>query len=267
MTTDGKIIGIILVLAALLVVFPCSICYADSTEAKIGKADIAFAIQCGERKAPKLCLVGEFKAGIKVTLLQSGPRKTCIAKTTSHVQSSEEFDFHLTELSGSCDVPEEFGVAILKKPVQDYKHLIPKKIINADTISKTDRFIRNSGALLKLSKKAQDLIPGEMKELEKSIPQLYQFSLPAFNVTMALYEAFPDGPKYDQGPKVVIINKRVYPLSGWCSYKNFYVFHLNGYYYVQTGSHCCECGIRIMELFRITPNGLVEAASDSSLST
>jgi hypothetical protein len=269
MATNNKIIGIILIFVILSAAFPCCVFSKDSNGATIEKTDIAFAVGSLESKSPKLCLIGKFKSGIKLTLLQSGQQKTCKTQTTSNVEVyNETSGAYVTELAGSCEFPKEFSVGILKKPVWDYQHILPKKIVIADVISKTDRSIRDRGVLLKLVNRAQGvpLNTSEMKEFEKIVPQLHQFSLPEFNVIIASYDEFPDNLNYACGPRVIIINDRIYPLTGWCSYRTFDVFRLNGQYYVKSGSCCCECGITIMELFRITPNGLVKVYSNGDLS-
>jgi hypothetical protein len=266
MTTNRRIRAIILCLSAPLIILSHSVCGADSAKSAIEKTDFTIAVNCRDGDSPKLCLGGKFKAGIDVILLQSGARKICAARTTSAIVDIESNGNTFTELSGSCDVPKGFAVAILKKTVRDYELLIPKKIIKASLISKTDRSIRSSGALLQLLKQAQDLIPGEMKELDDISPQLHQIVLPDLNVNIASYDQFPDNANYVSGPRVIVINSRVFPLTGWCSYRNFNVFRLNGRHYVQSGSCCCGCGITIMEVFQITPNGLIKVISDDSLS-
>lgn len=265
MMADKTVNRIILIFTTFSAAFLFSVYCGNAAGASMEKSDFAFAVNCGEPGSPSLCLVGRFKATTNVTLLESVPGNACTAKTTSLVEKSESSGAYFTKLNGSCKIPKEFVVAVLKKPVQDYASVPPKEIVNADTISKIDRAIRNSRVLLKLLKKAQDLVPGKIKELEGSIPKIYEFKLPDSNVFIASYESSSENTGVS-GPRVIIINDRFYPLTGWCSFMTLNVFRLNDQYYVQSGSCCCNCGISIMELFRITSKGLVSVVSDGRLS-
>lgn len=265
MMTDKAVIRIILILATFSAAFLFNVNCGNAAGAAMERSDFAFAINCGEPESPALCLVGRFKAGTNVSLLESEPGNVCTAKTTSRVEKAESSGAYFTRLYGSCKIPKEFVVAVLKKPVRDYLSVHLKEIIIADTASRIDQAIRNSRVLFKLLKKAQDLVPGKIKELEGIIPKVYEFTLPDSNVFIASYESSRENTGVS-GPRVVIINDRHYPLTGWCSFMTLNVFRLNDQHYVQSGSCCCNCGISIMELFRITHKGLVSVVSDGRLS-
>jgi hypothetical protein len=264
MGADNLITGRHFALAMLLVASLCN-CSALSSKA-INKAYFVPVVGLPEAEASKLYAVGKLKSGVHLTLLQSGLPETCIAKSLAFTKQSELSGAYFTELSGSCETPKEFGVAIAKKPVRDYERLTPKEISEADEVTKTDRLTRNSRALSALLKKAQGSIPGDLKELEGSRTKVYLFSLLTADVTVVSYEeGFPENTGVS-GPRAIIINGHVYPLTGWCSYRTLNVFRLNGEHYVQSGSCCCGCGITAMELFRITSQGIVQVLSDYSLS-
>jgi hypothetical protein len=260
MTALSTTIKSILVFAIVSILIACMSRRNDGTTVEESK--FAFAVTCGEPESQELCLEGQFKAGINVTLLQSDSLKTCSTKTIRITEQSESSGSYLTRLEGSCGIPKEFDIAVLNKSVTDYEHIFPKEIVSPDIVSRIDKSIKDNNALLSLRKKAQDLIPGEIKELEGVAPSIYQFFLPDARVMIASYKLSTDM----TGPQVVLINDRVYPLSGWCSYETLNVFRYNSQYYIQTGSYCCGCGITIMELYRITPNSLVEVLSDGGLS-
>lgn len=262
MSADNPIAGRHLTLTMLLAIFLCCI----SCSAIITKSDFVLLVNLPESEGLKLYAVGKLKAGVQLELLQPGPPKTCIANTTARTKQFELSGAHFTEVSGSCETPKEFGVAVVKTIVRDYERLTPKEISEANQVAKTDRLTRNSGVLSDLLKKAQGSVPGDLKELEGTRPRVYLFSLPKADVTVVSYkEGFPENTGVS-GPRAVIINGHVYPLTGWCSYRTLNVFRLNGEYYVQSGSCCCGCGITAMELFRITSKGIVEVLSDYSLS-
>lgn len=251
---------------ALVVLFCLLYCMdrACATNAALKKSDFAFAIACAYNKPERLCLVGRFKSNIKVTLLQL-KGGVCSALTTSHGEELDSSGAYITALTDSCEFQKEFTVGVLKKPVKDYGRLILKETVDTATVSKITQLIRDSKALLALRTEAQDLMPGEMKELESYRLRIYQVPLPVRNILIASFER-PNDNFVLYGPRVLVIGDHVYPLTGWCSYPTLNVFRLEGRHYIQSGSYCCNCGITIMQLFRITPEGPVEVVSDGSLS-
>jgi hypothetical protein len=253
-----------LALAMLLAAFLCN-CSAAISKA-IHKSYFVPVVGLSEAEAPKLYAVGKLKPGIQLTLLQPGLNQICMAKSIAFTKQSELSGSYFTELSGLCETPKEFGIAIANKQVWDYEQVTPKEISEADEVTKIDQLTRNSGALSALLKKAQGSIPGDLKELEGSRPKVYLFSIDKAVVTVVSYEeGFAENTGVS-GPRAIIINGRVYPLTGWCSYRTLNVFRLNGEHYVQSGSCCCECGITAMEVFRISSKGILEVLSDYSLS-
>jgi hypothetical protein len=254
-----------LILTMLLSSVFCSLLPVDATAEKMDKRDFIFAIKCEEARPSRLYLVGKFKPRTRVTLLQSGTPRTCSAKATSHVEEMESSGAYLTRLDGSCEVPDQFQVGVFKKPVKDYERLALKEIIDPDEVLAIHRSIRNSKALLTDIWKAQGTNSVELGQMEEMTLKVYQVSLPHFIFLIASYD---DGPEKSpiSGPRFVLIKDEIYPLTGWCSYRTMNVFRLNGEHYIQSGSCCCDCGITIMELFRITQNGLDKTVSDWSLS-
>jgi hypothetical protein len=254
----------ILVFAAVLV-FLCIWNLGETFATEIVKSDFELVVDC-QSETPQLCVVGKPKVGTQMTLLQSQPPKACAVKTTARTNQLESSGTSLTALQGSCEVPREFAVAVVKKRIKGYDVLPARQILNTDEVEKIDKAVRDSSALSELLGKAQGTIPGDLKELEGITPKIYQFSLPGVEVSVVSYgEQFIES-KGASGPKVAVINGRAYPLAGWCSYRTLNIFRLNGQHYVQSGSCCCNCGITIMELFLITPRGLVGILADDSLS-
>jgi hypothetical protein len=254
-------IRVIIVLATLLLAFFGMTGHGSGANASLAKNNFVFAVTCGEDSSGKLCLLGKFKAGTKVTFLQPETGNRCVVKTTSRTEEYESSGAYLTRVTGSCPASKDFMVGVLEKSVLDYERLSLTEIKEAGTIRNIEKSIRSSKALLILLEKAQG-IAGEIKQLEGITPKVYRVALPGLNMFIA---SFRDKEKIC-GPQVVILNGNVYPLTGWCSYPTLNVFRLNGRHYIQSGSFCCDCGITIMELFLITDQGPIVEHSDSSLS-
>jgi hypothetical protein len=224
----------------------------------VKKSNFAFAVSYGQESSQRLCLVGKFKAKIKVTLLSSlsGSKKVCAA-TTSQWEELDTGNGYLTELTGSCETPDGYDIGILRQPVKDYEKLSLKEVTNTETVSKVSRIVMSSKALLALREKKE---MGSI-ELGGATLRVYQVPVPGLHILIASFEY-----SKDNGPRIIVINDRIYPLTGWCSFPTLNVFRLEGQHYISSGSSCCECGIIVHELFRITPKGPVTVLADASFS-
>jgi hypothetical protein len=106
-------------------------------------------------------------------------------------------------------------------------------------------------------------------KLSRDLPIVHRYPIFKMETFIVAYKSFfSDEGDFDfpSGPKAIIINNIAYPLTGWCSYPYMRGFRLDGEYYIESGSRCCECGITIKELFKIKQTGPVEIHSDGSLS-
>jgi hypothetical protein len=240
----------------------CIINCRNAIAAGLDKSDFASIVNFQE--SGEVWLVGKFKAGIKLTSLLLEPPYTCSAETTSRSIVDDSSGTELTEIVSSCKVVRGM-IAILRKPVLDYKLISLKKITDATKILTIDQKVKNSNILQRLTEKAQDNITGDVKWLRDVSPEIHQFSMPKANVMIVSYMSLSE---IDEraNPRIIIINNHVYPFTGWCSWEDMNVFRLNGQYYVQSGSMCCGCGITIEEVYQITPNGLVQVIFDNSFS-
>ncbi len=129
-----------------------------------------------------------------------------------------------------------------------------------------DHAVKNSKALFLLTKGAQGTTNGQLKELKGILPKVHKFSMYDQEAMIATYSRGKLSDGNTPTPRVLLLNDRVYPLNGWCSFDEIAVFSLNGLYYICSGSACCDCGISILELIQVTQDGLVMVRSDASLS-
>lgn len=223
-----------------------------------------------EEEAFKLFLVGEFDAGINLTLLDPSSKATCAAKTSTRRDTVDSSDAPLTELEGECLSNGEFGLAALETRVDDFAAVPLQVVDDPDKVQAVDAIVRGSKALNSLLTKAQDSSPGDISQLTGVTPTVHRLNVSNSEVYVASYQGEAT---YKQGvyapevnPRAVVVGNSAYPLTGWCSFEALNVFRLNGEHYIQSGSRCCGCGIVVDELFRLTPAGPVEVLSDSSLS-
>jgi hypothetical protein len=203
-------------------------------------------------------------------MLHPGTEKTCAGTTSANTEYIESANAYLTEIVGSCSPKFAIGVALLQKNVVDYKQLHLERLTEPAKVDKIDQTVRKSEVLSVLRTKAQSAVPGDLRALDGVTPKVYRLSLPKAEIFVAAYNSEhsrnEDVYVPESGPKVIMVNGRAYPLTGWCSFATLDVFRLNGQYFIHSGSRCCGCGIVGMELFRVTPKGPVEVLSDYSLS-
>ncbi len=254
-------------LAILVSVGLCAM-YGGNSAAKAKGPEFAFVINRGKSKAPKLFLVGNFKAGVKITLLGLGYSQTCRAETTANKEMYGSGD--ITEITTSGRPQIDSRLALLDESVVDYSTVSGTVVTDSGKVKQIDGAVRKSNTLSSLCTRAQDAMPCAMKDLEGILPKIHHFTFPGIEMFVVSYDveiSLQNMKSRDTGPRVVVINNRVYPMSGWCSFYRFYVFRLNGQHYIQSGSRCCNCGMVVMELFRVTPAGVEEWLLDPSLST
>jgi hypothetical protein len=133
-------------------------------------------------------------------------------------------------------------------------------------VQSLDKLVRNKNVLEKLRTKAG--MAWDYK-LSRDLPMVHRYPIPKMETFIVAYKTLlSDEGDLDllAGPRAIIINNIAYPLTGWCSYPYMRTFRLDEEYYLESGSHCCECGITIKELFKIKQTGPVEVHSDGSLS-
>ncbi len=235
------------------------------------KHDFAFVIDCDwTRKESNICLLGKYKPGIQVTLLEVGQPRTCLSKTKEAVDQKDHLGdtlYSFTRISpvAQCREVDLYSIAVLGSRISSYQIVKLDEVTDKKKVRSLDKFVRNKNVLEKL--RNTEAGGAEDYELSEDLPIVYRYPIPKMETLIVSYKTrLGEGGPEVGGPRTIIINNIAYPLTGWCSYPYIRTFRLNGEYYLESGSACCECGIRIQELFKIKQTGPVEVHSDGSLS-
>ena len=234
--------------------------------------DFGFVISCKWAEEESNCLLGNYRAGLSVTLLEKRRSKSCITKTEGRKEyegywgASGSFPVTKLSMTDTCSLANLYSLAILKSQISDYEILVLEEILDREKIKSLDTFVRSTTILEDLRTKAQGIVAGEISEIENELPKLYRYPIPEIEVLIVAYDESKNEDYCCSGPRVVLIKGTPYSLTGWCSYPFMRIFRLNEEYYLESGSACCGCGITIKELFKITKKGPVKVHSDGSLS-
>jgi len=210
---------------------------------------------------PGNCLLGKYPQNLKVTLLEIDQAEIWTSYTREPIDYQGEISsFSVTPVFSAprCGEGRYYGIAILDSIITNYEIVKLERISDDKKIQSLDRIVRSTTVLEKL----RTNITKETYEPE-GLPEVFLYPMPEIETFVVSYEGGYPG---IFGPRVVLINGSAYPLTGWCSYPYMGSFRLNGDYYIESGSLCCECGITLMELFRIRPTAPVKVHSDGSLS-
>lgn len=125
-----------------------------------------------------------------------------------------------------------------------------------------DKAIHDSPVLQSFNETAQGLVQYNKNfPLEFFTPKAYRFSVMNKESYIVSYEK---GEKYPYGPKFIYFDDKPQILTGWCSYPYVRAFILNQEHYFESGSGCCDCGITVMELFKIEAGRVRLIHGDSS---
>ena len=234
------------------------------------KHDFAFVIECDwTKKTSNICLLGKYERGIRATLLEIEKSRVCVAKTEESGDYEGPVVGHLpfTMISGpKCQDPDLYSIAVLNHPVGNYQLLQLQEVINKNKVQDLDKFVRSRLVLEKLRTKAGK---AEEYELSNELPIVHRYPIPKLEAFIVSYkkvicdELTVEGVR---GPRAIIVNGVAFPLTGWCSYPYLRAFRLDGQYYLESGSNCCDCGITIKEIFQIKSTGPIEVHSDGRLS-
>ena len=237
------------------------------------KHDFAFVIDCPNKESNNICLLGKFERGIPSTLLEIGRSRTCDVNTEESGDYegpvTGSFSYTVVSSSTKCEDANSYSVAVLGSRITSYRIVKMEEITDRRKVQSLDRFVRNKNVLEPYRGRAQGM-RAEDYEIAKDLPIIHRYPIPEMETFILSYKVlYPDegGPSDTvSGPRATIINNIAYPLTGWCSHRYIRAFRMDGEYYLESGSNCCECGITIKELFKITKKGPVEVYSDASLS-
>lgn len=236
------------------------------------KHNFAFVIVCDSAsRESNICLLGKYKSGIQVTLLEVGQPRTCISKTKKAIDYKDHlgdtlYSVTMVSTAKECGDASLYGIAVLGSRITSYQIVKLDEVTEKKKVQSLDKFVRNKNVLEKL-RNTEAGRAAEDYELSEDLPIVHRYPIPKMETLIISYKTrLGEGGPEVAGPRTIIINNIAYPLTGWCSYPYMRTFRLNGEYYLESGSCCCECGIRIQELFKIKQTGPVEVHSDGSLS-
>lgn len=240
------------------------------------KDSFGFVYQCNNGINP-ICLLGEFDKGLFVFLLNRSNSLVCTA--TSGDQGKEDSTYgsiDYTELINlvNCEKPEDYSIAFIpslenKWDIDTYENIPLNQIGDPEKINALNEMVHKTNVLQSLLDRTAG-IEGLYKvsdEIAKSPPQALEYPIPGSKVYILTYElSWKLSENKPLGPRVIIINNSVQALTGQCSYRNIRGFKLIGRYYLESGSHCCECGITGQELFKIEGSKATLVYEDFSFS-
>lgn len=220
-------------------------------------------------KNEELFILGTAPLGERVYLLEEKAPKVCIAETIKHREDSWAGDsIYLTSLKSieDCGPAKLYSLAIIGVPVVSYQTITYQKLSDAKFIADINAKIKNSAALDILKTNAQGNSPGDKYfPIADIMPDVYMLHVLDKEIFVASYEVQRDNYRM-HGPRAIVIDGKIHPLTGWCSWPDFRVFAVNGSYYLESGSGCCGCGITVQELFEIKPDGVITVHDDMSYS-
>jgi hypothetical protein len=259
----------------LICFFPTTLLANSHASQSVGKPqtqpkhEFAFVIDCfWTKRKPNICLLGKYKRGTPITLLEIGRSRTCLLNTEESGDYEGEitaFPFTSVSPATKCGDASLYSIAVLGSRICSYQIVKMEEIIDKTKVQSLDKFVRSKNVLETLRQKAQGTA-AEDYELPNDLPIVHRYPIPKMEIFILSYKTLLGEFNVASGPRAIIINSIAYPLTGWCSYPYMRGFCLNGEYYIESGSHCCECGTTIKELFKMKQTGPVEVHSDSSLS-
>ena len=100
------------------------------------------------------------------------------------------------------------------------------------------------------------------ESLKKSKPQLYKCESQQNELLLARYKVLEN----QDGPTIIFINEKLYPLTGQCSTNRDFIFNLENKIYIETISLCCDCGENYFQLFEIEKDTINLIYNDGSFS-
>jgi hypothetical protein len=227
----------------------------------VQKAEESFALTFNAKDS--LFIIGDLAKGNTVFLLNNETgeyRRAQTGETQIYFEEISNIHWHLTPVLPQPDLKTRFDLAFAHNNQINFQ-LIGNMMVNDSTvIADIDYEIKLSGFIDTLmaydDKFPTDYVIGLYS------PKIIKINFPedeAFVVTYSYVDSIP-------GPRMIIINNKIFPLTGPCSYQHVYPFRINGRNFIQTGSTCCECDWVIDQVFEIINDSIVLAFQDDSYS-
>ncbi|WP_159523899.1 hypothetical protein [Sunxiuqinia indica] len=186
------------------------------------------------------------------------------AKTTLHISKEDEIIdlIELTKIEPAIfEDKRDLDLAIFSdKEMIDFKLLKFENLNNESLSSEIDSLIRETSMIDSLLK-----INGN--ELDNSVitstPIISELKIDNVDIKIATYMIFDNS---TTGPRIAFLNGKIYPISGQCSFKELIPYLIDNELYIKTGASCCDCGIVIDKIYKITNDSILLKFNDGSQS-
>jgi hypothetical protein len=227
----------------------------------VQQAEESFALTLNVKDS--LFVIGDRDKGKNIFLLNNETGDYCQAQTGEpQIYFEEISDVHwqLTPILPQPSRNSRYDLAFAHPEHINFQLIGNTTIRDPILIADIDKEIKLSGFIDTLlaydDKPPTDSVVGMYK------PKITKINFPgedAYVVTYSYVDSIP-------GPRMLILNNNIFPLTGPCSYQHVYPFRINGRNFIQTGSSCCECGWVIDQVFEIIGDQVVLAFQDDSYS-
>jgi tetratricopeptide (TPR) repeat protein len=231
---------------------------------------LSFTYNCFKpKKSDATCLLGVVDSGKRVILLHKDKSIVCTARTgkrNDYEDVSGPISFTEIDDMANCEEPENYSVAVVNYDVTSYEVIPLQEFTDQAKIKEFDQIVRNTDVLQSLLDKDAGAGYRVSEDISGDLPRVFRCPIKNTDAYILEYMFVWGGASPPVGPRVMVLNGSVYGLTGQCSHPGLRMFRMNGDYYIESGSSCCECGITGQELFRIDRSGPVRVHSDYSFS-
>lgn len=211
-----------------------------------------------------LNLWGHQPLDINLFLINFNSGQVHKAKTTLHISKEDEIIdlIELTKIEPAIfEDKKDLDLAIFSdKEMIDFKLLKFGNLNNESLSSEIDSLIRETSmidSLLKINGNALD------NSVITSTPIISELKIDNVDIKIATYMIFNNS---TTGPRFAFLNGKIYPISGQCSFKELIPYLIDNELYIKTGASCCDCGIVIDKIYKITNDTILLEFNDGSQS-
>lgn len=221
-------------------------------------------------KKGQVCLLDKQTLGTTVTLLNLNSKSIFTCKTVSIKSEIDERGEKVTYTTLDKQPPKSEQenlsyTAILNAKTKDFKIIEAQSNKNQTYISDIDKKIKKEKYLEKIIRQNAELTPIQeyLDSLKLHLPVAYDILIDGKTINLIEYDNFMGNGSI--GPRFLVINSKILPLSGQCS-GTFFIYQLGNRYFINSPSTCCECGLNAQETFEIKGNLVKKIFSDYSYS-
>jgi hypothetical protein len=227
----------------------------------IQNTDKAFALTLNVKDS--VFVIGDRDTGKNIYLLNNETGDFCNAKTGNpQIYYEEISDIHwqLTPVIPQPQLKTRYDLVFAHNEKINFQLIGNSVLADQNLIADIHNEIKLSGFIDTLLA-YDDEFPTD-SIIGTNMPKIVKIDFPnddAYVVTYSYVDSVP-------GPRMIIINNNIFPLTGPCSYQHVYPFQINGRKFIQTGSSCCECDWVIDQVFEIVDDTIILVFQDDSYS-